>query len=214
MDRSRGDTWENTTHDWHATVDLDHLATIAEAVETYAPGGTLHLVLEVLAYAADEAESRGGGQAVITLHGDGSVSVADDGRGTDTRTDAHGVLVKKPVMATRDLRFFDAVAPPLLADGQPRRGLSVVAALSARLVHENRRSSGSWRQCYEHGVPVTGLEPFTGDGTTGTTVRFWPVPAIAALSGDALETLARAGGSHLRVELVVDGLPRGPREAP
>lgn len=55
-----------------------------------------HLILEVLAYAADEAESTGrAGRGIVTLHADGSVSVADDGRGTDTRVDAAGRVIKK-----------------------------------------------------------------------------------------------------------------------
>jgi hypothetical protein len=47
--------------------------------------------------------------------------------------------VKKPVMSTQDLRFFDAPDPPLL--------------------HRNRRHNGAWTQRYEHGMPVTGLLP-------------------------------------------------------
>ncbi|MGH1563123.1 hypothetical protein [Mumia sp. DW29H23] len=196
--------WRNTTHDWRRGVDVSHLEAVRASASAYAPGGTLHLVLEVLAYAADEAEARGAGRAAVTVYADGSVEVADDGRGTDTRTDLAGEVVKKPVMATRDLRFFDAPAPPLLGDGHPRRGMSVVAALSTRLVHTNRRTNGSWRQGYEHGVPVTGLEPIQDDGSTGTTVRFWPDPLLRSLDGDALAVVARAASTpRLAVELAV-----------
>ncbi|MEU5823693.1 hypothetical protein ABZ798_21610 [Streptomyces sp. NPDC047803] len=52
-------TWRNTTHDWAAEVDHAHLAAVRRAPETYAPGGVRHLILEVLAYAADEAECTG-----------------------------------------------------------------------------------------------------------------------------------------------------------
>ncbi|NED10916.1 ATP-binding protein [Streptomyces sp. SID9124] len=179
-------TWRNTTHDWAAEVDHAHLAAVRRAPETYAPGGVRHLILEVLAYAADEAECTGGGRAVVTLHADGSVSVTDDGRGTDTRLDAAGRPVKKPVMATKDLRFFDAPDAPALPDGHPRRGMSVVAALSDRLTHTNRRAAGSWTQRYEHGVPVTDLDPLPDDGTTGTRVHFHPAPGLAAATGTGL----------------------------
>ncbi len=116
--------WRNTTHDWAGSVDLDHLARIRRNREEFAPGGVAHLVLEVLAYAAEEAESTGGGRAVVTVHSDG-----------------HGGFVKKPVMSTKDLRFFDSPEPEKLPDGHPRRG-----------------------------VPVTELSPIADDGTTGTTV--------------------------------------------
>jgi len=87
-------------------VDREHLAQIRDHPATYAPGGVEHLILEVLAYAADEAESTDrAGRGIVTLHPDGSVSVADDGRGNDTRVDAEGRVIKKPVMGTKDLRF-------------------------------------------------------------------------------------------------------------
>jgi hypothetical protein len=138
-------------------------------------------VLEVLAHVADEAAENGGGHATVTLHPDGSVAVADDGRGTDTRVDTTGRTVRKPVMATKDLRYFDQPTAATLPDGHPRRGMSVVAALSEWLVHTNRRVNGSWTQRYEHGIPVTGLTSVPDDGTTGTTVWFRPSlsPAVS-----------------------------------
>src|SRR5690606_27939156 len=100
---------ENTTHDWSASVDVGHLDAIGRDPATYAPGGATHLLLEVLAYAAEEAAGR---------------------------------PIRKPVMATKDLRFFDTPSE-ILPDGFPRRGMSVVAALSDWLVHTNRRVEGS-----------------------------------------------------------------------
>lgn len=178
---SRAD-WINTTHDWAASVDRAHLDAIRAEPERYAPGGVRHLLLEVLAYPEDEAESAGTrGRCSVELHADGSIAVTDNGRGTDTRVDEHGDVVKKPVMATKDLRFFDDPSAPLLPDGYPRRGMSVVAALSEWLVHTNRRTNGSWTQRYEYGVPVTGLEPIESGGTTGTTVHFLPAAGLAPL---------------------------------
>jgi len=203
--------WENTTHDWAAAVDHEHLADIRQQPATHAAGGVEHLILEVLAYAADEAESIGRagrvGKGIVTLHPDGSVSVADDGRGTDTRVDSAGQVVKKPVMGTKDLRFFDDPEAETLPDGHPRRGMSVVAALSQWLIHTNRRAGGSWTQRYEHGVPTTDLMPVADDGTTGTTVHFQPDTAIRAGHGNMASDLTRASWSPLRVELV-DERPR------
>ncbi|MBB5782407.1 ATP-binding protein [Nonomuraea jabiensis] len=193
-------SWRNTTHDWAADIDLAHLSHIRDNPAEFAPGGVRHLILEVLAYPADEAASTGAGRCTVTLHADGSVSVADEGRGTDTRFDDQGRPVKKPVMASRDLRFFDNLGAEVLADGHPRRGMSVVAALSEWLVHTNRRLNGSWTQRYEHGVPVTGLEPVAGDGTTGTTVHFLPDAQLPPLADD----LRRFAGAWPGLAVIVD----------
>jgi topoisomerase IV subunit B len=171
---------QNTTHDWAIAVDAGHLERICRDPATFAPGGVRHLVLEVVAYAADEAEAGTGGRCVVTFCRDGSVSVSDDGRGTATHRDDRGRVVKKPVMSTKDLRFFDSPDAQLLPDGHPRRGISVVAALSEWLVHTNRRRDGAWTQRYEHGMPITGLVPIPGSSATGTAVHFRPGETVRA----------------------------------
>jgi topoisomerase-4 subunit B len=192
-----------STHDWARQVDAGHLAGIRQDPAAFAPGGTRHLILEVVAYAADEAEHNGGGQCAITLHADGSVSVADGGRGTANRAGEQGAPVRKPVTATKDLRFFDHPGAQALPDGHPRRGMSVVAALSDRLVHASRRRDGSWTQEYEHGIPVTGLLPSAGDGTTGTTIRFCPDRSLRGNRVTAAE-LARLTASWRFLAVAVD----------
>ena len=88
------DRWRNTTHDWSSTVDVGHLDEVRAHVSVFAPGGALHLVHEVVAYAADEAKAIGAGHCTVTLHEDGSITVTDDGRGTDTRLTSEGRLVR------------------------------------------------------------------------------------------------------------------------
>ena len=195
--------WRTTTHEWSRAVDGDHLASIRQHPARYSPGGVLHLILEVLAYAADEAQHHRAARCRVTLHADGSIAVSDDGRGTDTRIDDHARLVRKPVMATRDLRFFDVSDAPLLPDSHPRRGMSVVAALSQCLVHTNRRRDGAWTQRYEHGIPVTALVPIPDDDTTGTTVRFRPGEGLSTLTATSIHDLGRSARSwsHLIVEI-------------
>ena len=189
-----GPTPVGPTHDWSRSVDHAHLALVRADPDRFAPGGVLHLLLEVLAYAAEEAVARGGGRCVVTLHPGGSFGVADDGRGTEVRVE-QGNVVRKPVMSTPDLRFFGALDGPVLPDGCPRHGISVVAALSPWLVHTNRRAEGSWSQRYEHGVPVTALAPVPDDGSTGTTVEVLPdarlEPFLEAGSARWAELLGR-----------------------
>jgi len=196
--------WQNTTHDWAASADAGHIERIRQDAAVFAPGGVVHLVLEVLAYAADEAQHTGAGRAAVTVHEDGSVSVADEGRGTDTRTDHQGQAIRKPVTATRDLRFFDALQTEVLPDGHPRRGMSVVTALSAWLVHTSERRDGAWTQRYEYGRPATDLTPIAGNGTTGTSVHFLPdntLLQVADLPAAKLRQLALGFGPALAVKV-------------
>ena len=183
--------WKNTTHDWGTTVDEAHLSLIASHPSTFAPSGVLHLLHEVLAYVADEAEAvqASSRRCEVTLHEDGSISVCDYGRGTNTRRDEGGRVVRKPVMATKDLRFFDDPDAPALPDGHPRKGISVVAALSELLMHENRRHDGGWRQRYTHGIPIDGLDVLNTDGSTGTLVHYRPVTSLEALRPGDLTSL-------------------------
>ena len=120
----------------------------------------LHLVLEVIAYAADEAEDTAGRRCAVTLHNDGSVSAADNGRGTDTRYDAQGRPIRKPVMATKDLRYFDFPDAQLLPDGHARRGMSVVAALSEWLIHTNYRHDGRGPNATNTACPLLTCSPY------------------------------------------------------
>lgn len=198
-----GSEWRNTTHDWARSVDAQHLAGIRAKPDVFAPCGAMHLVLEVLAYAADEAQSAGNGSCAVILNEDGSISITDNGRGTDTRTDEHGRAIKKPVMTTKDLRFFDDPSAEALPDGHPRRGMSVVAALSEWLIHTNRRSNGVWRQRYEHGVPVTDLERLVPDGIAGTTVQFQPSRMIDKLcAADVADLTALRRWPDLAIDVI------------
>lgn len=201
MDRYQ--PWEVTTHDWSTSIDEDHLRYIRANADLFTRGGLRHMMLEVLAYADDEASSTGRvGTASITMSPDGTVSVRDDGRGTDTRRTAHGQIIRKPVMATRDVRFFDNPEAPLLSDGLPRRGMSVIAALSSVLSHENRRDTGSWIQTYHHGIPEAELIEVPGDGTTGTTVSF----AMNVRSDTQAGLLLSDKSAFTSLRILVDGV--------
>lgn len=171
---SERSSWQTTTHDWSQDLGLHHLAAVRERLgHGDVAGGRRHLILEVLAYADEEAESLGRvGMTRVTYHPDGAVTVADDGRGTDTRTDSDGRVIRKPVMATPDVRFQDEPTAPRLPDGLPRRGMSTVAALSSELIHTNHRRSGSWSQTYRHGIPDDELAAIEPSQQSGTSVTF------------------------------------------
>ncbi|GAA2037614.1 hypothetical protein GCM10009740_31880 [Terrabacter terrae] len=168
-------SWTATTHEWGSDLDEQHLHEVSRLLgPPGAAGGRRHLILEVLAYANDEAAALGRtGHVIVTTHADGAVTIEDDGRGTDTRRDSDGRVIRKPVMATADVRFTDINNAPLLPDGLPRRGISTVAALSSALTHENHRDDGAWSQTYRHGIPDGDLKPLRERKPRGTVVTFW-----------------------------------------
>ncbi|RYJ00941.1 MAG: ATP-binding protein, partial [Actinomycetales bacterium] len=89
-----------TTHDWSADVEVAHVEAVRGDAAHLSAGGATHLVLEVVEYALDEAREGATTRVDVVRHGDGSIEVVDDGRGTDTRLDVHGIPMVKPVMAT------------------------------------------------------------------------------------------------------------------
>jgi DNA gyrase subunit B len=179
-----------STHDWSVAVDADHLAEIWNADGRYSEGGITHLVLEVLAYPLDEAASGTTDRVRVTLHADGSISVEDNGRGTATWYDDAGNPKVKPIMATRDLRFFGVADVPVLPDGRVRSGISVVAAMSEWLTHTNRRAGGrGWAQRYERGLPKGPRIEIASGNTTGTTVHFRPDRTVFGAERPSVESL-------------------------
>ena len=150
----------NTTHDWAADPqDVAHVSYIRAAPDRFVGAldadGVVHLLLEVLAYAQDEAIAGGAKRARIECFGDRFV-VSDDGRGTQlVRHPDTGALLVKPIMASADLRCFGRDDAPLLASGAKRNGISVVNALSSTLTHSSlRQGSIAWVQQYERGIPA------------------------------------------------------------
>jgi DNA gyrase subunit B len=197
--------WVTTTHEWSKDVDYAHLDDARRAVGDINTPEIVHMILEILSYADDEAAARGtSGHAVVRV-GASEISVTDDGRGTDTRRDRDGSVVRKPVMATKDVRFYGNDAAPLLPDGARRRGMSTVAAVCPELVHENQRVDGAWSQTYEYGVPTKALAEVEGDRKTGTTVRLRGINAqlIERVAARPLRTLT-AKFDHLDVSVEFD----------
>ena len=196
-----------TTHNWASAVDPAHIAEIRSSADQYAEGGLLHLALEVLAYPLDEVAPEGTTTwARVVLHGDGSISVEDNGRGTDTRYDEAGVPMVKPIMATRDLRFYGVADTEVLPDGRPRSGMSLVAALSSWLTHTNRRVDRRGRvQRYERGLPPGPATEIESGDTTGTLVRFLPDPEVfgpETLSAEALRAACADFDTKINIEVL------------
>lgn len=140
-----------------------------------------HIIQEVIDNAADEALAGFARKIHVTLYLDGSVSVADDGRGIPVGLHPEeGVPVV--VLAFTRLHAggkFDKRAGEsayAFSGGLHGVGVSVTNALSTRLEVEIRRDGQLWRIDFADGGERIGeLRALDGCGRqTGTQVRVWP----------------------------------------
>ena len=146
------------------------------------PTGLHHLVWEVVDNSVDEAMADQCSLIDVTLHADGSCEISDDGRGIPV--DPHPLHDNIPA-AQLVLTVLHAGGKfggegYEISGGLHGVGVSVVNALSQRLVVDIRRDGLHHRLSFVDGgaldEPLTAVGP--SDGATGTTVRFWPDPAI------------------------------------
>ena len=139
-----------------------------------------HIIQEVIDNAADEALGGFAGKIAVTLHGDGSVSVEDDGRGIPVGIHPVEGVPTVEVVFTRlhaggkfDKKSGGAYA---FSGGLHGVGVSVTNALSTRLEVTVKREGKVHRLVFAAGDVV---EPLVETGTVGqrncgTLVRAWP----------------------------------------
>jgi topoisomerase-4 subunit B len=139
-----------------------------------------HLAQEVIDNSVDEAIAGFAKRIDVTLYGDGSLEVSDDGRGMpiDEHPEVKGasgvevILLKLHAGAkfsNKDYHF---------SGGLHGVGVSVVNALSKRIEVEIKRDGQKYAIAFENGQRVQKLTLVgaVGQRNTGTTIRFWPDP--------------------------------------
>ena len=155
--------------------------------------GLHHLIWEVVDNSVDEALAGRCSRIEVTLLADGGVRIADDGSGIPV--DLHereGRSALEVVLTVLHAGGkFDSQAYAV-SGGLHGVGISVVNALSSRLLAEVRRDDGAYRQTYQRGVPDAPIERVGEADDTGTTITFWPDADIFVEGVDFVaDTIAR-----------------------
>jgi DNA gyrase subunit B len=141
--------------------------------------GLHHLIYEIVDNSIDEALAGFCTRIEVTLHLDGSASVADNGRGipVDIMKD-QGKSALEVVMTKLHAGGKFGGGGYKVSGGLHGVGLSVVNALSERLQVTVMRHGKQYGQEYRRGAPMTGLKAAGKADTTGTYIRFWPDPDV------------------------------------
>ena len=149
--------------------------------------GLHHLVNEVVDNSIDEAMAGFGRFIHVFIHVDGSISVADDGRGipVDIHADSGKSALEVVMTKVHAGGKFDHHTYKV-SGGLHGVGLTAVNALSEWLEAEIRRDGHLWRQEFEKGKPTSPVYVVGLTKTTGTKISFLPDATIfPGLSFDA-----------------------------
>jgi DNA gyrase subunit B len=176
--------------------------------------GLMHCAWEIIDNAVDEALAGFGHRIEVTLHGDNSIEVSDDGRGIPVDIEPKTGLTGVEVVFTKlhaGGKFGGSSYGA--AGGLHGVGASVVNALSERLDVEVDRGGKTHHMSFHRGEPGrfanggpdVAFTPFidhseldvigrVAKGVTGTRVRYWADPQIfpASAAFSTQELLERA----------------------
>ena len=137
--------------------------------------GLHHLVWEIVDNAVDEAMAGFCSKIEVTVHGDNSITVVDNGRGIPV--DMHPVKKIPTLEVVMTILHaggkFDNSAYKV-SGGLHGVGVSVVNALSKKMVVQVARDGKIYEMQFSRGKTTQKMEEVGTSDHTGTTVTFWP----------------------------------------
>ncbi|HFU3700020.1 TPA: DNA topoisomerase IV subunit B [Streptococcus suis] len=155
--------------------------------------GLHHMVWEIVDNAVDEALSGFGDWIEVTINKDGSLSVADKGRGMPVGMHATGKPTVEVIFTVLHAGGKFGQGGYKTSGGLHGVGSSVVNALSSWLEVEITRDGAIYKQRFEQGgKPVTTLEKIgtAPKSKTGTKVTFMPDDSIFSTTDFKFNTIA------------------------
>jgi DNA gyrase subunit B len=141
------------------------------------PTGLHHLVYEVVDNSVDEAMAGEATRIDVTILADGGCRVTDNGRGmpVDDHPEYKNTSAAEVIMTTLHAGGKFGGEGYKISGGLHGVGVSVVNALSSRLLLEVHRDGHKWVQEYAKGGKPQGKLKQDGESKKhGTTVTFWP----------------------------------------
>ncbi|WP_058270815.1 DNA topoisomerase (ATP-hydrolyzing) subunit B [Olsenella massiliensis] len=159
-------------------------------IGTTSAAGLHHLVWEIVDNSVDEAMAGFCTKIAVTVHPDGSVSVEDNGRGIPVEKHPQKKIPTLEVVLTilHAGGKFDNAAYKV-SGGLHGVGISVVNALSSRLVATVKRDGGIYQMEFSRGKVTSKMKKIGSSKATGTTVTFWPDETIFETTSFSYDTL-------------------------